>query len=103
MEPKSEKGYILRWIIGCLATILLFHFAWAQYLFMNWSNNLLFTLVDAVLFAGFIGTALGAYTQADDPNYEYLRKIFIALTVASSIWAAAWSTGLMNNIQQGIN
>lgn len=102
MESKSEKGYVLRWIIGCLAAILVFHFAWAPYLFMNWNSNLLFTGVDALLFGAFGGTSIIAYKQADDPNFDYMHKVFIWLAVASSIWAAAWSTGLMNNISQGI-
>lgn len=103
MESKSDKGYVLGWSLGCLATILLFHFAWADYLFTNWNTSFFFTLVDAILFVGFLGTTITAYVKADDPNYDYLRKVYIGLAVASSIWAAAWSTGLMNNISQGIN
>jgi hypothetical protein len=103
MESKSEKGYILRWIIACLAVITIFHFAWAPYLLQNWHGSLLFTGVDALLFGVFGVTSYIAYKQADDPNYDYMRKIFIWVAVASSIWAAAWSTGLMNNIEQGIH
>lgn len=103
MAQKSEKGYVMRWIIACTAAILLFHFAWTPYLLQNWKDNLLFTAIDAILFLGFISSSYSAYVQADAPEYEYLRKIFIWIAVASSIWAAAWSTGLMNNITQGIN
>lgn len=103
MESKSEKGLVLKWIGGCLAAILIFHFAWASYLFQNWNSNLLFTGVDILLFGVFGLTSYLAYKQADDPNYDYLRRIFIIISIASSIWAAAWSTGLMNNISQGIN
>jgi hypothetical protein len=103
MESKSDKKTVLWIIAASLAAILIFHFSWAPYLFMNWSSNLLFTGVDALLFGAFGVTSAIAYKQADDPNYDYLRKLLIWVAVASSIWAAAWSTGLMNNIEQGIN
>jgi hypothetical protein len=102
MESKSDKKNVLLWILGCLAAILIFHFAWTPYLLQNWSKSLLFTGVDVLLFGAFGITSVIAYKQADDPEYDYLRRIFIWIAVASSIWAAAWSTGLMNNISQGI-
>lgn len=103
MESKSDKGTVLTIIGACLAAILIFHFSWTPYLLMNWGSNLLFTGLDALLFGAFGVTSAIAYKQADDPNYDYMRKVIIWLAVASSIWAAAWSTGLMNNIEQGIN
>lgn len=102
MESKSEKKLVLGIVGACLAVIAIFHFAWTPYLLQNWSNNLLFTGIDALLFGAFGITSVIAYKQADDPNYDYLRKLVIWVAVASSIWAAAWSTGLMNNISQGI-
>ena len=102
MENKSEKSGVLLLIGGCLAAILIFHFAWATYLFQNWNTNTLFTIVDAVLAILFGGSSIIAYKNADDPNYDYWHRILIGIAVASSIWAAAWSTGLMNNISQGI-
>lgn len=103
MDSKSDKGYVLRFIIACLAAILIFHFAWTPYLLQNWSNSLFFTIGDILLFAGFTGVSVKAYKEADDPNFDYMRYVFMVIAIASCIWAAAWSTGLMNNIEQGIH
>lgn len=98
---ENAKKKVLWWALGCLVVIGIFHFAWSTYLFQLWGPNL-FTIIDALLFGGFIGTSVSAYALAEDPNYDYLYRVFIWLAVASSIWAAAWSTGLMNNLSQGI-
>jgi hypothetical protein len=102
MASKSEKTYVLWWIVGCAAVITIFHLVWAKYLFMNYKESPLFTWVDVCLFIAFGGSSILAYIGADNPNEDYWRKVFIWITVASSIWAAAWSTGLMNNISEGI-
>jgi hypothetical protein len=101
-NSKSDKPLVRNWIIGCVITILIFHFAWAKYLIMNYHRSVFFTVVDIVLFLAFGIGAFIAYENADDPNKDTWRKEFIWLAVISCIWAAAWSTGLMNNLDQGI-
>lgn len=96
-NSKSDKGYILRWIFGCLAAILLFHFAWPTQYFTNLKNGL-FAIVDIFLFAGFVISAVIAYLKADDPNKDNWRKVFIAFTVVSAIWAAGWAAGLNEKV-----
>ncbi len=102
MASKSEKSYVLWWIVACAGVITIFHLSWAKYLFMNYKENALFTWVDISLFIAFGISSILAYVGADNPNEDRWRKIFIGLAVISCIWAAAWSTGLMNNITEGI-
>jgi hypothetical protein len=99
MTSKSDKGYIFRWVVACLIVICIFHFSWAKYLFQNWDHNFAFTMVDALLFAIFCYSGFVAIINADDPNKEGWRYVFIITTLASSAWAAGWSVALMNTIK----
>jgi hypothetical protein len=99
-NQKSEKSTVGILVAACTIAILIFHFAWAKYLFMNYSN-LLFALVDIVLVLAFAWYSLKAYSTADTGD-NGPRWLAVIIAVISCIWAAAWSTGLMNNIQQGI-
>lgn len=101
MASKSDKGLVGILIAACTVVILIFHFAWAHYLFLNYSKPF-FVIVDIAVGLAFSWACIKAYNYADDPNYDWLRKLAVALAVISSIWAAAWSTGLMNNLNQGI-
>jgi hypothetical protein len=101
MENKSDKPTVVIIMLACIGVILLFHFAWYKYLVLNY-NHLLFTAGDIVLLILFGITCVVAYKNADDPNYDIWWKLMISMALASSVWAAAWSTGLMNNLSQGI-
>ena len=101
MASKSDKKLVGILIAACSVIILIFHFAWAHYLFQNYSK-LGFSVVDVLLLVAFAGASYIAYKSADDPNKDNWRWAVVLLAVASSIWAAAWSTGLMNNINQGL-
>lgn len=100
-NSKSDKKVVAILIIACTVVIAIFHFAWAKYLFMNYSRPL-FALSDIALVLCFAWAAINAYNKADNPNYDWQRWAVVIIAVISSIWAAAWSTGLMNNIDQGI-
>lgn len=100
-NSKSDKGLVGILIAACAVVIAIFHFAWAHYLFMNYSRPL-FALFDIALILAFAWASIKGYNNADDPNKDWLRWVIILIAVGSSIWAAAWSTGLMNNIDQGI-
>lgn len=100
-NSKSDKPLVRNLIIGCLAAVLIFHFAWAKYLFANYSRAG-FAVIDIVVAVAFVLAANVAYKNADDPNKDYWRWVTVIVAVASCIWAAAWSTGLMNNLDQGI-
>lgn len=101
MASKSDKSLVGILIAACSVVILIFHFAWTKYLFANYSL-LGFSVIDVVLLLSFAGASYVAYKNADDPNKDSWRWVVVVLAVVSSIWAAAWSTGLMNNISQGI-
>lgn len=101
MPNKSDKSLVGILIGACTIIILIFHFAWAHYLFLNYSRAF-FASLDILIALGFVLASNIAYKGADDPNKDYWRWIVVVLTVISSIWAAAWSTGLMNNIDQGL-
>jgi hypothetical protein len=101
MSNKSDKPYVRNWIIASVVVILIFHLAWAKYLALNYSRPF-FAIVDVLVLVAFAGASYVAYNKADDPSHDVWRKAFIALAVVSSIWAAAWSTGLMNNMNQGL-
>lgn len=101
MASKSDKSLVGILIAACTVIILIFHFAWAKYLFMNYSI-LGFALVDIIVVVLFAAASSIAFKNADDPNKDNWRWAVVLLAVASSVWAAAWSTGLMNNISQGI-
>lgn len=101
MANKSDKGLVAILIGACTVVILIFHFAWAKYLVMNYSKPL-FAIIDVVVSLIFAWTCVNAYKNADDPNKDWQRIAIVVITILSSIWAAAWSTGLMNNIDQGI-
>lgn len=100
-NSKSDKKVVAILIIACSVVIAIFHFAWSKYLFMNYSRPM-FTLIDIALVLCFAWASIKAYNNADDPNKDWLRWASVILAIGSSIWAAAWSTGLMNNIDQGI-
>lgn len=102
MTSKSDKPLIAILIAACSIVILIFHFAWAHYLFMNYSTRPFFTILDIAVILAYSWASLKAYNNADDPNKDWLRWAVVALTIASCVWAAAWSTGLMNNLDQGI-
>lgn len=99
-NEKSEKSVVGILVAACAAAILIFHFAWSKYLFMNYSN-LLFAIVDIALVVAFAWYSLKAYNTAETGD-NGPRLLVILIAAISCIWAAAWSTGLMNNIQQGI-
>lgn len=98
---KSDKGLVAILVTACTVIVLIFHFAWAKYLLMNYSNAL-FAIVDVALALFFAWLSVKAYKNADDPNKDWQRWAVVIIAVVSSIWAAAWSTGLMNNISQGL-
>lgn len=100
-NSKSDKKLVGILIAVCSLAILIFHFAWAKFLFMNYSKPFFATL-DIVVLLAFAWASFEAYKNADDPNKDWLRKFVVVLAVVSCIWAAAWSTGLMNNLDQGI-
>lgn len=100
-NEKSDKNLVGILVVACSIVILIFHFAWSKYLFMNYSRPV-FAIGDIVLAITFAWASVKAYDNADDPNKDGWRWAAVALAVISSIWAAAWSTGLMNNISQGI-
>jgi multisubunit Na+/H+ antiporter MnhB subunit len=100
-NSKSDKSLVGILIIACTVIILIFHFAWSKYLFMNYSRPL-FVIVDIALALAFAWASVKAYDNADDPNKDGLRWLAVIIAAVSCIWAAAWSTGLMNNIEQGI-
>jgi|ERR1044072_1744725 hypothetical protein len=100
-NSKSDKATVSILIIACAVVILIFHFAWSKYLFMNYSRPI-FVIGDLTLVLAFAWASLKAYNNADDPNYDGWRWAAVLVAVLASIWAAAWSTGLMNNISQGI-
>lgn len=99
-NEKSEKSVVGILVAACTIAILIFHFAWSKYLFMNYSN-LLFAIVDIVLVVAFAWASLRAYKTAKTGD-NGPRWLVVLIAAVSCIWAAAWSTGLMNNIQQGI-
>lgn len=99
-NEKSEKSVVSILVAACTIAILIFHFAWAKYLFMNYSN-FLFAIVDIVLAVAFAWASLKAYSSAETGD-NGPRWLVALLAAISCIWAAAWSTGLLNNIQQGI-
>lgn len=99
-NEKSEKSTVGILIVACTIVILIFHFAWSKYLFMNYGKPL-FAIVDIVLVLAFAWASLRAYNTADTGD-NGPRWLVAVIAVISCIWAAAWSTGLMNNIQQGI-
>jgi hypothetical protein len=101
MANKSDKSLVGILIAACSVIILIFHFAWAKYLFANYSQAG-FAVVDIVILVSFAGASFIAYKNADDPNKDHWRWALVLLAIASSIWAAAWSTGLMNNLSQGL-
>jgi chromate transport protein ChrA len=101
MPNKSDKGLVATIIVACTVIIAIFHFAWAKYLFMNYGRPL-FAALDIILLLIFSYTCYNAYKNADDPNKDWQRWAVIIIAVLSCIWAAAWSTGLMNNIDQGV-
>src|SRR5687768_14867036 len=100
-NSKSDKGLVAIMIIACTVVIAIFHFAWAKYLFMNYGRPL-FAALDIILVLIYAYTSFCAYKNADDPNKEWQRWAVVVIAVISSIWAAAWSTELMNNLDQGI-
>lgn len=100
-NSKSDKGLVSILIAACSVVILIFHFAWARYLFMNYPRPL-FTFFDIALILAFAWSSIKAYNNADDPNKDWLRWMIVIVAVLSCVWAAAWSTGLMNNLDQGI-
>jgi hypothetical protein len=100
-NSKSDKGLVAILVTACTVIILIFHFAWAKYLFMNYSRPV-FAVVDVLLALLFAWVSVKAYDNADDPNKDGLRWLAVVIAAISSIWAAAWSTGLMNNMEQGI-
>lgn len=100
MASKSEKNLVGIMIVACTVAILIFHFAWSKYLFINYGRPV-FVIGDIALALAFAWASLKAYNNADDPNYDGWRWAAIVVAALSSIWAAAWSTGLMNNIDQG--
>jgi hypothetical protein len=99
-NEKSEKATVGILVTACTVAILIFHFAWSKYLFMNYSRPV-FVIVDIALAVAFAWVSVKAYNSADtgDNGPRWLVAIIAAI---SCIWAAAWSTGLMNNISQGI-
>lgn len=99
-NEKSEKSVVGILIAACTIAILIFHFAWSKYLFMNYSN-LLFAIIDVVLVLAFAWYSVKAYKTAKTGD-NGPRWLVVLIAAISCIWAAAWSTGLMNNIQQGI-
>lgn len=100
-SDKSDKSLVGILIGACTVIILIFHFAWAHYLFLNYHKPV-FVITDIVVLLAFAWVSIKAYNNADDPNKDWLRYAVVTLTVLASIWAAAWSTGLMNNIDQGL-
>lgn len=104
MANKSDKPYILGWIIGCFIVMLIFHFIppWIPYLFMNYHRSWFFLIGDIVLLILFVIGGIFSYATADDPNKEGWRKEFIWVAIISCIWAASWSSALMNQLDQGL-
>lgn len=100
-NERSDKSTVGIIIAACTIVILIFHFAWSKYLFMNYGRPV-FAIFDILLILCFAYASKQAYTGAEDPNKDSWRWAAIFVAVLSSIWAAAWSTGLMNNIDQGI-
>lgn len=100
-NSKSDKGLVATMIIACTLVIAIFHFAWTKYLLINYSRPV-FAALDIIILLIYAYTSLKAYKNADNPNYDWQRWAVVIIAVISSIWAAAWSTGLMNNIEQGI-
>jgi len=101
MANKSDKGLVAILISACTVVVLIFHFAWAKYLFMNYSKPL-FAVFDILLSLIFAWTCINAYKNADDPNKDWQRYAVVVIALISSVWAAGWSTGLMNNMDQGL-
>jgi hypothetical protein len=100
-NSKSDKGSVAFLVTACTVGILIFHFAWAKYLLMNYSRPV-FAVIDVLLALLFAWVSVKAYNNADDPNKDGLRWAAVVIAAISCIWAAAWSTGLMNNIDQGL-
>lgn len=83
-------------VAACVFVILLFHLAWAKHLFINYHNSSLFLIGDIVLLLFFSYAAYISYSTADDPNYEFWRKVAVWAAIASSVWAAGWSVATAN-------
>lgn len=101
MASKSDKSLVGILIAACSVVVLIFHFAWTHYLMLNYSKPF-FTIMDILVNLGYAAACIQAYRNADDPNKDWLRWAVVLLALVSSIWSAAWSTGLMNNLDQGI-
>lgn len=96
-NSKSDKSFVIKMLIGCVAAILIFHFAWFRQLGIN-LGNWFFTIIDGGLIAAFIVEGIGAYRYADEPNKEWKRYVVVVLAVILCIWAGGWAAGVNEKV-----
>jgi hypothetical protein len=91
-KAVSDKSIVRNLILGCIAAILIFHFAW----FSKFTHNLtipVFAIIYGGLIAVFIVEAIGAYRYSDDDKKDWKRKFLLAITVAILAWLGGWAAG----------
>lgn len=88
----SDKSIVRNMIIGCIAAILIFLFAWFSKFTHNLSNWV-FSIGFGILLGGFIVEAIGTYKYADDDSKDWKRKLLLAITVVILCWLGGWAAG----------
>lgn len=87
--------------LSCVGLILLFFFIWRKQ-FKDLKKVKGFIIVYIVLVIIVVGLATAVVILANDPNWDYLRKLTMWATVATLIWFGAWCSQYKMDKEEGI-
>lgn len=97
----SDLAVAIVTALSCLGVLLLFFFIWLKQ-FKVLYKVIFFLFVYIALAGSSILLDIFMVVKADDPNFEWVRKLGMWVTVGACIWYGAWCSQYKMDKEEGI-